>query len=87
MKYQIEKTLLIKCTLDSSELTMFNKGGRHQVELENLEELNEFNKVILSIQLEKGQQSMFDHTFTAGQEHRKKCDKGFSSVEEFKQRL
>lgn len=75
MKYEIEKTLLIKCTLDSSELIMFNKGGKYQVQLDKCEDWDKFNKITLSVQLEKGKQSTFNHTFGQGQAHRAQYDK------------
>jgi len=74
--HKIQKKLTIELFMDSSELIMFNKGGRHDIELPPIIKnmIDNDTKLIITIQLERNQQGRFDHVFGPGQEHRKQCD-------------
>lgn len=53
MEYELESTLKIKCTLDSGETIMFNKGGSHQIKV-LLPSLESYDQVIIHFQQEEG---------------------------------
>jgi len=76
MKLKREVTLQIKLTLDSSELVMFNKGGMHKIELdeETIARIDIADKVEISVQLEKSEQSRFDHVHGEAMKHRAQFD-------------
>ena len=66
MKCQTKCIIEIAFTLDSSEMLMFTKGGKHSFEVSHvlLDEISEISienkKVIISVQMERNQQDRFD---------------------------
>jgi hypothetical protein len=73
MKFEVEKKITIKTTMDSSELVMFNKGGSHKINLKLKDLFPDYDgcdqMVEIQVQLEKTQQSMFNATYGQAQQH------------------
>jgi hypothetical protein len=71
MKTKITKKIFIDCTLDSSEMIMATKGGKHKIELGcyNLD-INAADVIEISFQLEKNAKPLFDHTFGQANVHK-----------------
>jgi hypothetical protein len=60
MKYKTKKTITIECSLDGSETVMFGKGGKHQIEISDLDSYSDFDNLIISFQLDRKSQGYVD---------------------------
>jgi hypothetical protein len=60
MKVNYINKLFIELTLDSSEAIMFNKGGKHKIDLVTDLLEQPFDSIEVSIQLERDQQARHD---------------------------
>lgn len=75
MKINIQKNLIIAATLDSSETTMFNQGGKHEVEMkEVLGNVEDYDSIKITFQLERDEQGRFDFINSSAAQHRKQWD-------------
>lgn len=76
MKMQPHKSLKLNFTIDSSELIMFNKGGKHALDLTNdlPEDIEAYDNIEISFQLERSEQARFDHIFGEANKHRAQWD-------------
>ncbi len=65
MKYTIKRKIFLDATLDSSEMVMFTKGGKHKIELP-LNALilgdddSDLYELEISVQMERSEQARFD---------------------------
>jgi hypothetical protein len=86
MKYKITKKLLIDATLDSSEMVMFTKGGKHSVSVKKTIydddedtigkiDFNSFDEILFSVQMERSEQNRFDFIDGQAKTHRNQWDK------------
>ena len=102
MKHKLNKILHIECTLDSSEAIMFTKGGKHSLRLEPKRydpedgdddgyirlNLDSFDIIDISFQIERDHQSRFDSLTTEAMKHRGIWDEiNAQSKEEAKKRM
>jgi hypothetical protein len=76
MEYTYRTHFFLDLTLNSSEAIMFSKGGKHTVDISFIKEhnLEEFNKVEVSIQINKSEQSGTDWIVSEAQKHRAQWD-------------
>lgn len=76
MRIASVRSIDLNLTIDSSELVMFNQGGRHTLDIthELPENIEDFDKVQISIQLDRDEQGRFNHVFGEAQKHRKQWD-------------
>jgi len=86
MKYTKTKVLRIDLTLDSSEMVMFTKGGKHEIsfkqdydpERENddgwlFHQLKEdWDEIKFTVQLERNQQGRFDFVNDEAEKHKER---------------
>lgn len=102
MKYELKKTLSIKCTLSGSEAVMFTKGGQHSVQLKTKEydpddahetdhsglNLDSYDVIEISFQIQRDHQGQFDSLTTEAMKHRGMWDElNLQSKEEAKKRM
>lgn len=91
MKFEVEKKITLKTTMDSSELVMFNKGGAHKIKL-NLKDLfpdlicTSNPEVEIQVQLEKSEQYRFNHVNKPVTAHMTE-ERMLQSQKEFKKEL
>jgi hypothetical protein len=79
VKIKKKKELYFDLTLDSSETTMFNQGGKHSLDFKEVlsEEdidLDEYDKIEISFQLERNEQGRFNFINNEAARHRKEWD-------------
>lgn len=60
MQFKTSKFLFIDFTLDSSEAVMFSKGGKHSLNINPSLFDDDFDKIEISVQMERNQQGRFD---------------------------
>lgn len=76
MQYTYRKLFFLELTLDSSEAIIFSKGGKHTADISFIKEhdLEEFNKIEVSIQIEGGHQSRTTWINSEALKHRAQWD-------------
>lgn len=83
MKCNPIKTLTLEFTLDSSEVIMLTKGGKHTLDLkefildyneddekEGFLNLHDYSSVQVTFQMARNAQGMFDHTYGEAMRHK-----------------
>ena len=77
MKYNIKKKVTLNLTLDSSEMIMFTKGGRHNVEIDPLDlfthenDLHNFEFEI-TVQMERSELGRFEFITGEAEKHKER---------------